>query len=145
LKPFSRASGFSSCGHGKLLDFVSLILKIVERVVFPNPINNGRFFGCRLNSGSGVNRPLYVGFLTHRRKLIIPCHGTAGSQFAFYPSSEGKRAFHKGKLQMSRRPRSTYLSADEQKQIAANKFKTAMPTTPGPDASAKPSSGTSAK
>ena len=31
-------------GHGSFLDFVSLILKIVERVVFRNPINNGRFF-----------------------------------------------------------------------------------------------------
>jgi hypothetical protein len=37
---------------------------------------------------------------------------------------------------MSRRPPSTYLSADEQKQIAANKFKEATPTTPGPDTSA---------
>jgi hypothetical protein len=37
---------------------------------------------------------------------------------------------------MSRRPRLTYPSADEQKQMAANRFKEAMPTTPGPDASA---------
>jgi hypothetical protein len=37
---------------------------------------------------------------------------------------------------MSRRPPSMYLSADEQKQIAANKFKEAMPTRPAPDATA---------
>jgi hypothetical protein len=60
-----------------------------------------------------------VGFPKHHRQKQCSDHGTTDFPFAFYFPS-------KGEAQMSPRPPTTYLTADELKQIAAIKFVEAM-------------------